>query len=248
MSHLIQIPHRLYYAPPYHGMGLVMATCKLCGKSGWFLKVNDLSLCQICAPDHDIHIRDIAAKLKYFAESAGKPVSINYKIQNIISAISECNELIKLKKEGLLPHEIDALGIHRDLDSDLKNAIQQLIADMFFDARMKAKDASTDAGKLGGYAKSVERLVSTMGLVSDVTKLERAILDLRSERDLLKVKLLQKKADAFVAKGNNKKAIDVLIDALIEMRHDTTPDGDQAGLVRKIESRIISLGGSPPIL
>jgi hypothetical protein len=55
---------------------------------------------------------------------------------------------------------------------------------------------------------------------------------------------LCQKADVTIAKGRKKQARDYLVDALMALRHDATPDPQQASKIKEIERRIAALDAS----
>jgi hypothetical protein len=115
------------------------------------------------------------------------------------------------------------------------------IRDVIFSTRQKSKDASTDAGRVSPYSKAVERLIKFFDDVEDVSPLEECIINLRHERDQVRVKNSLRKADIWLAKAKEAKAIEVLAEAIVELKHDATPDLEQADLFAKLNARIEEL-------
>ena len=133
---------------------------------------------------------------------------------------------------------------------DLETIREQIVHDAILqhtsEAREKAQDAATDGAKINGYASAIKALLKLSTLTRDASVLEQAALALRAERDRLRFDLTVRKAEAARAKAQTKKAIDLYIQAILDLQHDSTPDHEQLELIYHAEDRIIELGGTPP--
>ena len=220
--------------------------CRGCQTSGWLLKIDNNGLCEQCSP---VLVPDIVNHCRIVIES-GDIVRSSKNVMTQLSrceiAIKHCNMLLPYEQRGIptltmAPSEAITMFVNKR-----EKLIDELIQQVRFEARQKATDAPTEAGKLGGYAKAVRTLDKAMVEVHDVTKLEAAILDLRAERDDLRCELLSRRAEVAFAKGKQQAAIEMLIEAMLSLKHDGTPDKAQRTRAETLRARIVALGGTPP--
>lgn len=224
-----------------------MAKCKVCSKSSWFQSVDKMGMCDRCRPVHGEIIQNHCR----IAIESDKIIRTTKNIKTLLSRIdvahSSCLELLPYHKRGIPTLTISPDEMIRRLNAARVEAVEIEIRSRQFTAREKYRDATTDAAKLGGYGKAIEVLTGLMDQVHDVSALESAIFDLRRERDAQKAKLIVRKAEVQVAKGKEKRAIELLIEAMMSLKHDTTPDEYQQDAFRIIRAEIERLGGTAPI-
>ncbi|MEC7161957.1 MAG: hypothetical protein VXW57_09140, partial [Pseudomonadota bacterium] len=226
--------------------GRPMARCKYCDESGWFLQVNSHGLCVKCQIEVG---SDIDQRVRIVLESIGiakKSKNISTAISRLNLAAGHCDVLQEYYRKGLPTLTVPPVEVAADLRSEVTRLVGQAINDQRFAARQKAEDAAGDAAKLGGYAKAISVLTKLMDDVSDVTEIETAIEALRQERDGLRFDLIGRKAEVAAAKGQTKKAVGLWIDAIMALRHDSTPDAMQSDRIATAEEKIRELGGEPP--
>jgi len=220
-----------------------MAKCKNCSRGNWFTSVDSNGLCATCQPIVIPallnHCRIVLESAKIIAASKNTAT----KLSRIGVAISNCKALRPYEAKGIPTLDQPLGAVVSEFERMRTELLSEVVQEQVFLARQKATDAATDAGKLGGYAKAVEVLSSLMGEVEDVTPLENAVLGLRAERDGLRFDLLAKKAETAAAKGKTKAAADIYVEALMAIRHDTTPDEMQTQRVSLAERRIKDLNG-----
>lgn len=205
-----------------------MAQCKLCDKKGFFLQVDTNGLCSDCVA---MHLPVIVRSCEIIVES-GKIID---KTKNASTRLSRCRLAIE-HSERL--NEYDRKGIPTlsvpptDLIYEFQTIADQTLNDEVLDAKYQAEqtfqDATTDAGKLGGFKKAINRLDKLMQETSNVTKLELAIDELRTAKDSAAIILKIRKAELLFAQSKKSRAVDQLIEALHLLRHDRTDDRRQA--------------------
>lgn len=85
-----------------------------------------------------------------------------------------------------------------------------------------------------------------MDETDNVAPLEDAIFKSRVEREAVKFDLLVRRAEVAEAKRPVKKAIELYVESIMALRHDSTPKELQQDRLQEAESRIVALGGTRP--
>ena len=144
-----------------------MATCKMCEKSGWLLKVDNNGLCEHC---EDIYLPQLLNYCRIVIESGqiiGKTKSTATKLSRIKVAADCCDKLIPYEKRGIPTLTENPSDVIRELEKLRVETVSDEVFQLRFKAREKAKDASTDAGKLTGYNQAISKLDKLMGEVEE---------------------------------------------------------------------------------
>jgi|GEM_PF-4363847 len=218
-----------------------MPACLNCKSKGWFLIVNNIGLCGECEATHQHIIQNNCSMLIKSLKLIQSSVKADTKLGRIKIARESCVALEPYSAKGIPTVEPYPKELLLHLEHEEQTIVEEEILNACFTAREKSKDASSDSAKLSPYASSIQRLMKIMDYIDDVYKLEKAIGELRTERDSVRAHNFIKKANIWVAKGNDKKAVEILLEALIELRHDSTPDSHQSELIIEIQSMIHKL-------
>ena len=223
-----------------------MGICRNCDDRGWFLKIDGNGLCPKCRVEV---LPDILRRGEIIEQS----LAIAQKTKNVATLLSRsslivdhCRHLERFHAKGIPTITPPPAEFRRSIEAAIRSAVAEAVDAEIYAARQKAENATTDSGKLGGYGKGIEKLTKLMDEVVDVSDLELGVERLRRERDGLRFDLLGRKAEVAKAKGQSKKAVDLWIEAIMALRHDTTPDSEQADRIRRAEVAIRDLGGEPP--
>ena len=152
-----------------------------------------------------------------------------------------CSELVPYAAKGIPTLTKPPADVAHEIASQEAKVVEEAIRSARFAARERAKDAATDAGRLNGYAKAIASISKLLDETADAAEIEAAILSLRAERDGLRFDLLCRKAEVAAAKGQNKKAADLYIEAIMAIKHDETPDSLQRERIEKAERRVSEL-------
>jgi hypothetical protein len=163
-------------------------------------------------------------------------------------AIEHCEQLSEYHKKGIPTLSVPPEDLISELEEIAARTLEEEVLDAKYQAEQTFQDATTDAGKLGGFTKAIKSLDSLMQEVADVAKLELAIDDLRTAKDSAAIILKIRKAELLLAQSKKSRAVDQLIEALHLLRHDRTDDRRQAELEEKIKSMISSAGAEVPDL
>jgi len=91
---------------------------------------------------------------------------------------------------------------------------------------------------LTGYTKAIDNLNKMLLEFDDVSEVEPAIAELVSERDKVRTGIAFLKAEKLIANGKLRQAKEALVDALVEIKHDSTPDAAQADDIARIEAKV----------
>jgi tetratricopeptide (TPR) repeat protein len=212
-----------------------MAKCRYCGSKGWLNAVDNNGLCREC---QQIYLPDIVNRCRIVLES-NKIIEKSKNIDTILSRVDVAIENLEVLKQyhdrGVPTFSAPPQDLIIEFEADQAAAINRFIHEQFVMARAAIESSSTPAGKMGGYKKAIERLNKLLTQTRDVSQIEEAISQMVSERDTLRTNLAVNKAEALVAKGRVKQAIDALIDAKTDLIQDTTPDEEQKRLFTKID-------------
>lgn len=221
-----------------------MASCRNCGKKGFFLAVDQNGLCAECA---ETVLPGLVNDCRIVIESG----SIISKSKNQRTIISRCEvglaalqRITPYERKGIPALTASVAEVAFEFRNHKAEALEKLVQEQVFLARSKQESATTPAGKLGGYTRSIDKLNKMLLEFDDVSEIEPAISELVRERDKVNIKMAWLKAERYLAKGKPRQAKDALTDVLIDIRHDSTPDDEQAGEVAEIESKIQEIENS----
>lgn len=225
-----------------------MANCLLCGKRGGFFGVS-LTKDGLCQPCANTHLPQINNHCRIILEST-KIISNSKKVETKLSrtkvAMNSVSALIPYAEKGINTLDPSPEKALEMLEQQRELIVNQFIRDQIHFAREKAKDAATPSGKLGGYAKAIERLNKITDDLEDLAPIQYAIAELRSERDEIQFDQLVQKAKVALAKGNKKAALGHYIEAYMALKTDTTPDENQGEKLEQAREKIFELGGRLP--
>ena len=225
-----------------------LAQCKLCERSGWLLQVDGLGLCPSCSMVAGQHINDHTRILLESLKIIDSSRSYSTIFSRIGVAARSCDALAVYAEKGVLSLNRHPGEVRRDIEATFKRCVHQAIELSVDAGREKALNGVTDAAKLAGYTKGIEVLAKLAAEFPAIDDLGPAILAIREERDAVRFQLRERKAEIAAAKGKKKQAVEILIEALLELKHDATPDQRQGGLVERGKRKIAELGGDPPIM
>lgn len=221
-----------------------MASCKNCGKNGFFLSVDQNGLCAECA---ETVWPGLANDCRIVIQS-GSIIAKSKSQRTIISrcevGLAALNRISPYERKGIPALNEPTAEIASEFRRLKAKAIENLVQEQVFLARSKQESATTPAGKLGGYTRAIDKLNKMLIEFDDVSAIEPAISALVNERDKVNIKMAWLKAERYLAKKKPKQAKDALTDVLIDIRHDSTPDDEQASDIAEIENKIAEIENS----
>lgn len=218
-----------------------MATCLVCKERGWFLTLDQLGLCSPCSHEHSAQISRACDDTLHALKRLELSTKVETRLKHIALATSNLEFLTKYDELGVPTLTTSPEQLLGQLASMERALVSSEIDSLTFSAKEKSKDASTPAAKLSPYSSAVTKLQGLMDLTRDVYDIELAIENMRLERDQVRIDEFLKKAKTWEAKGNLKKAKETLIEALVEIEHDTTSDHLQEHTVAEIGRQIARL-------
>ena len=223
-----------------------MATCRLCNKSGWFLRTTDDGLCQPCDElrnlDTEQYGRIVGESIKLIEKSR----VLKTRLGRIDDAIRACQELLKYdhrKIKTLVTWPSEAI---EELERVRRKIVLKEIDDQLVKARTKSQNATTSASKISPYNKIIDTIGSFYQVLDDVSELERIEQETRVEMDEVQLAAELERAERAEFKGQKKKALDAYLDALFLIRKDSIDDAHQVSEIRHIEAKVRDLGGKIP--
>jgi len=223
-----------------------MAECLYCKKSGWLLQVDINGFCPGCLANYNYHVMPKIKQFQKLVSVVSKSQNHKIILSNIVSALEICSELSSIENDGFPVMETSVPEWVRMLKERFDECIIEVEQIAIEDARNKAMLAGTDATKIRGYSLSIKRLSDFSREYPSVESLKSAIVRLSSEQTALKFELTYRKAEVEEAKGKTTRAIEILIEAIMGLRHDSTPDDRQSQMFMKASTKIRDLGGNPP--
>lgn len=218
-----------------------MAQCMNCGRSGFFLSIDDRGLCSKCGPIVTFDVQQRVRIINESQEIVNKTKSFGTKHRRIDVIIMQLKDLkIKYEDKGISAVEGDlSLGIQEAeraradfIDEEVKFIIDSVLA--------KSKLAETKASKLSPLKKGIEKIreMSSIGESRDFKEDEKQLWGIVHEIELNHYLEEAKKAEF---KGNRKKALDQYQEALYFLMNDDIPDELQKNNMDNIKAKIDQL-------
>ena len=224
-----------------------MPSCCYCRNSGWLLSVDDHGLCAQCQKLILPAVTDLCRAVRQSVGAIAKTKNLSVQLSHIDTAQKCCERLAVYHDMGIPTFTDHPRNVAEELAQRREIAIEQFVDAQLFDAREKAFNAPSDTAKLRGYLKALRRLSVLLNDVQDVTPIKAAMVAIQFELDGVRFDLLERKAEAALAKGQRGEALDHYVDAALCLKHDRTPDQYQQDRLERARSKIIELGGTPPL-
>ncbi|WP_439574400.1 hypothetical protein [Phreatobacter sp.] len=220
-----------------------MTACIHCGTASQFLTYDSLGLCHHCSAEH---APVIAAAIQGIAAATERRTRAR-RVEDQLAAISQSMDHCRTLQSysGLSFQGIDAAALMAELEQVRTDTIEQSVRDHWFEARERARDATTPNAMSRPYARAIERLQALKDIVDDASVIEKAVIVLRAERDALVFEDFVRQARLAEQQGRAGRARDLYIEAVFWLRNDSTPDAYQADRIAQAEEQIERLGGRP---
>ncbi len=220
-----------------------MAACIHCKTESQFLTFDALGLCHNCSPDHAPIIAEAIGAIASVAAVRAKARRSAQQLELLRQSIDHCRTLQRY--DGLRIEGIDPARLMAELEQVRTETVEEAIRTAWYDARERAKDASTAKGVISTYGKAVSALQDLMDLMDDTTLIDKAVLVLRAERDALVFEDVYRSAQLAEQQGRKNRARDLYIEAVFLLKKDGTPDTYQTDKIDLAEKQIERLGGRP---
>lgn len=222
-----------------------MAQCKWCGRSGWFLFVDQMGLCSNCLPI-------VAMDIKQRGRIINDSLKLVRESKKIDTRLTRC-DLIVQHASALTNYERHGIPTYDPLPSKLVREFGDLHDEIILDyLKSEFEDARTKVGLSSSVKNKVSLLSKVLLKIRELKKgtkspaildpLELQIYQLIHEVQLAGYLDEAKKAEF---KGQKRKALDQYYEALYFLKHDEIDDSLQKEHIGFIESKIGELGGAP---
>ena len=218
-----------------------MAKCNYCSKKGFFLGVDENSLCNKCSP---FVVSDIENRARIVSESlklaqTGKTFST--RISRIDVLISNLDVLLTYEVKDIPTISPKPSELLKDIKLLRRDTITNEVNEIFTKSVNQADVAATPTSEYNALSKGFLKV--------------QEILDVNNGDDhnfeqLLRLKLLMHKAkiEGYISearkaefKGNAKKAIDQYQEALFYIENDDVDDSLQSDLLNQVKERLAAL-------
>lgn len=216
-----------------------MAKCKYCGRAGLFLRVDERGVCRECAeeiyPVIQSHTRRVQESLDIMQKSR-QPQTVASRRDVILESLEYLES--EFESKGIPIYEAKITKLRDDVTRAADNLLLAILAEEARKVDAKAAVADTPKQKASHYKRFLTKVIEFEALLSDPSQLHdiktEVVLKVRENivRDLIL------KAQKHEFKGNLKKAKEVYMDALFELKHDDVPDHLQADLLKEVESHL----------
>lgn len=223
-----------------------MATCKLCDKSGWLLRVSAEDLCRECQPVYELDIRERGRVIESSVDIISKSKNLGTILSRIALVLEHLNALHEYEERGIPTLSTPPSEGIKKCKATKSEAVVSHFREQLVTARQKAKNATTLAGHIGPLSKIIEGLTKYRTELDDLTELEALETDVQTE-------ICTNTADFYIEagqkaefKGQKKKALDQYLEALFALRHDVIDDALQQDRIKEVEGRILALGSEVP--
>lgn len=218
-----------------------MATCKYCGKSGWFTSVNRNGLCGKCVPVVELDIQQRTRIVNESATLVDTSKKLETRLARCDLIIEHVSEMRKYEERGIPISDPPPSVV---LSNTIK-AKDEIVAEAMHEharkARSKAETATTVRTKVSALSKALLTVREYMPRVSDMSSLETIERELKSAIHKTQLDSFMDAAQKAEFKGQVKKAIDQYQEALYFLKTDDIDDSLQQKSIQQIESKIQQL-------
>lgn len=223
-----------------------MATCRWCDRSGWLLLVGQDGFCEGCSttvrPVMVSQIRSVQASLKKL-ETAKKPTVM---VAAALSAASVCDELVAFEEKRIETFVTPPSRLARQLRHQVSEYLANLAVSLLADAHLKAGLATTDAARVKPFSAAASEIDELRKVLPASPEIDRAAAEVRRHMDRAIFLNALRKAEVAQAQNKTKKAADILVAAMVQLRQDGTDDAQQKDLFETGRRLLLDLGVPAP--
>lgn len=220
-----------------------MATCKLCDKSGWFLRLSKEGLCKSCHPGYVEEMRKRANLMSTYAEAIEHSQDIDTILANLNLGIENLQALSRYEKKGIYTTKPPPSECIENWSAKKADVVVSTFRQFLSEARGEARDSATLEGRIGPLTELVERLARYETEVDDKSALDALRLDIRTEIAVQTADFHTEAARGAEDKGDTARALDHYREALSALTADRVDSASQRERITQIEGKIEALGG-----
>lgn len=216
-----------------------MATCKWCGRSGFFLSVTPNGLCGNCnysvTPDAKKRFQLIDNSIKVVMKSK----NLDTKLSRLDFIIEEATYLLKYENKNIDMFSVNPSVIIKEAQKDKIEVITETLLDEYNKILSKIDVSTSFISKLNDLNKLHSKVQNYKSMPDlKIDSLEKQIKNKKHEIQLDNFMELAKKAEF---KNETKKAISQYQEALYFLKNDDIDDKFQKENIKKIEEKIKEL-------
>ncbi|HHW26215.1 MAG TPA: hypothetical protein GXX23_02615 [Firmicutes bacterium] len=222
-----------------------MGECRLCGRKGWLVSVNQYGLCMNCQSAVAV---ETSSRLRVINESS----EIIRNSKNLATRLSRCDVLEENARE-LRKYEERGLPVTNPLPSQLMALAQQLREEVLSEEAVKILDAARAKADVVATPKArVSALSAGLLKITELCgKIDPTPAKVRESQEALKAEVRRANLEVFLDdarkaefKGQVNKAIDKYKEALYFLKTDVVDDRLQDKDIAEIEGKIAELGAA----
>lgn len=216
-----------------------MAKCKYCGRGGLFFSVDKNGVCRDCAaqiyPVIQSHTRRVQESLDIIQRSK-QPRTIASRRDVILESLEYLES--EFESKGIPIYEVGIAKLREDIGRAADDLLLVLLAEEAKKVDAKAAVADTPKQKASHFKRFLTKVIDFETLLSDPGRLAQLKADVVVKVREQVVRDLIIKAQKYEFKGNLKKAKEVYMDALFELKHDDVPNELQKDLIHEVEDNL----------
>jgi len=220
-----------------------MAQCKLCGRSGLFLKVTASGLCNNCSPVVLMEVNSRFRVIKESMELAEKGKTLDTRLSRCDLVIEHCQTLTKYERLGINTLDPSPSTIAYKYQAKRNEIVTEGLINEAQKTMEKVKVATTPKAKITTLSKLlllIREYKAKTPTNKQIDELEKHVSATISQ---IQLEAYLGEANKAEFKGNKKKALDQYYEALYFLRHDEIDDSLQAKSISEIEAKIRELSG-----
>lgn len=221
-----------------------MAKCKWCDRSGWFLRLNSVGLCNNCSP---LVKFDVQQRLKILNDSiniVNESKNLDTRLSRLDLLLEHANALYRYEQRGIPVVEPSPSAVLENFRGRKDQIILETLRTITEEAKKKSATVTAASSKVSSLTKALLKIREYTDKVDSkksLTVLEKSVTNMIQKIQLQGYLNQAEKAEF---KGQNKKALDQYYEALYFLKHDDIDDSLQQGMISHIEDKIIELGGT----
>lgn len=220
-----------------------MAQCKLCGRSGLFLKVTTNGLCNNCEPGVVVEVNSRFRVIKESMELAETGKTLDTRLSRCELVIEHAQALMKYERLGIKTTNPPPSVIASTYQAKRKEIMIQGLLDEARKTMGKVEVVTSPKSKINLLSKLlllIREHKSKIPSDKQIDELEKRVATTISQVQLGAYLEEARKAEF---KGNRKRALDQYYEALYFLKHDEVDDTLQASSISEVETKIKELSG-----
>ena len=221
-----------------------MAKCKWCDRSGWFLRLNSVGLCNNCSPLVNFDVQQRLRILNDSINIVNESKNLDTRLSRLDLLLEHANSLYRYEQRGIPIVEPLPSAILEQFRGRKDQIILETLRTITEEAEKKSATVITASSKVSSLTKALLKIreyKDKMDNKKSLIALEKKVTDMIHKIQLQGYLDQAEKAEF---KGQNKKALDQYYEALYFLKHDDVDDSLQQDMISHIKDKIIELGGT----